>query len=134
MGYREERGKVEAGGKTVTREAWEAGLEAKLPPSRSLTSVAHARPAPSMSLVPRVLESVSPAPGRGLFSQLLVPSAQCEGSSCPRLLECAQGVGMPDTGQGQAAPRPEPLTPTAGGWGWGLETRGSEWQDHETRR
>lgn len=101
MGYREERGKVEAEGKAITPEAWKAGLEARLPRSQPRSPAAQARPRPLH--VPRVLESVSSGggvggevavarppsgPGGGLFSQLLVPSAQCKGE------QLSQASGM----------------------------------------
>lgn len=69
--------------------------------SQPLSSAPHARPRPLH--VPRVLESVSSrggvggevamasppsGPGRGLFSQLLIPSAQCKGE------QLSQASGM----------------------------------------
>lgn len=78
-----------------------AGTGGQTAPSQPLSSAPHARPRPLH--VPRVLESVSSrrgvggevamasppsGPGRGLFSQLLIPSAQCKGE------QLSQASGM----------------------------------------
>lgn len=128
MGYRGGK-KVETEGKTINQEAWslQDWKPNSLGPNHCLPLLA---PGPHRLHFPHVLESLSSqrrggegaamvrslsGPGRRLFSQLLVTSVQCGGSSCPRPLECARGAEKPGHGRGLVATHPGPLTSSCHG-------------------
>lgn len=112
---------MEAEGKTINHQAW------------SLQDWKPNSPGPSHCLLlpmlgphplhfPHVLESFSSegggvmvrplsGPGRRLFSQLLVASAQCEGEQLSQASGMCSGAEKPRQGrEGPAAPHPGPLT------------------------
>jgi hypothetical protein len=111
MGYREEKGKVEAAGKTINQEACRPGSQAAQVPSQSPAPCTRPPPLP----FPHVLESSSSerksgevarerplsGPSKRLFSQLLVTSVQCEGKQLSQASGmCSRELRNHDNGRG----------------------------------